>query len=242
MTTARDIRSWLMTQPRPTAIRLLLPDGKTDEIVCAGQPWARLGESCAAMDPVTVFALDPNGKLLRAAKVADILDELDGAEDDPDPCSSTSTSSSSSSSTPATMQRDETRGYLALMDKFGTLIAGAYEHATNVAFDKAFDRMVDVVSLLMQSTMAMQKEAMNARVEVRRLERDILEEAIEKADAGGDGDMMRQFVGAYFSGQANRFADQAANAIAGAGAGGPSVAKPNGKPPTPTPTQPKGAA
>jgi hypothetical protein len=239
MTTARDIRSWLMTQPRPTTIRLMLADGKVEELACAGQPWARLGESCAAMDPVTVFAVDAAGKLLRAAKVADILDELEGLDDDS--CSSTATSTVAS--TPATMQRDETRGYLALMDKFGTLIAGAYEHATNVAFDKAFDRMVDVVNLLMQSTMAMQKEAMNARVEVRRMERDILDEAIEKADAGGDGDMMRQFVGAYFSGQASRIAEQATTAVSGAAkptGGGPSVAKPNGKPTTPT--QPKGAA
>jgi uncharacterized protein (UPF0297 family) len=234
MTTARDIRSWLMTQPRPTTIRLMLADGKVEELACAGQPWARLGESCAAMDPVTVFAVDAAGKLLRAAKVADILDELEQLDDDPS--SSSSSSSTPCSSTPATMQRDETRGYLALMDKFGTLIAGAYEHATNVAFDKAFDRMVDVVNLLMQSTMAMQKEAMTARVEVRRMERDILEEAIEKADASGDGDMMRQFVGAYFSGQASRIAEQATSAVAGAG--GPGVAKPNGKPPT----QPKGAA
>lgn len=241
MTTARDLRSWLMSQPRPTVIRLTLADGKVEELACSGQPWARLGESCAAMDPVTIFAVDAQGKLLRAAKVADILDELDGLEDES--CSSTATSTVAS--TPATMQRDETRGYLALMDKFGTLIAGAYEHATNVAFDKSFDKLVEVVELLMKSTTAMQREAMNARVEVRRMEQEILDEAIEKADAGGDGDMMRQFVGAYFSGQASRLADQATTAVAGAGAGapkpnGPTVAKPNGKPPTPT--QPKGAA
>lgn len=242
MTTARDLRSWLMSQPRPTTIRLMLADGKVEELACSGQPWARLGESCAAMDPVTIFAVDANGKLLRAAKVADIADELEQLDEDPS--SSSSSSSTTCSSTPATMQRDETRGYLALMDKFGTLIAGAYEHATNVAFDKAFDRMVNVVNLLMQSTMAMQKEAMNARVEVRRMERDILDEAIEKADAGGDGDMMRQFVGAYFSGQASRIAEQATTAVTSGAAkpNGPTVAKPNGRPPTPTPTQPKGAA
>lgn len=231
MTTARDLRSWLMSAPRPTAVRLHLTDGAVHELAC-NQPWARLGESCAAMDAVTIYALDAQGKLLRVAKVADIADELEQLEEGP----GSSSSSSSSSTGQATIQKDDSRAMLAVLDRFGTLLANAYQHAT----DTAFQKMVDVVTLQSNANVAMQRELMNARVEVRRLERDIIDEAIDKAEAAGDGDIMRQFVGAYFSGQAERFAQQATNAVAG-GAAGAAGGKPNGKPPAPTPT-PKGAA
>lgn len=230
MTTARDLRSWLISAPRPTHVRLQLADGTQHEVEC-NQPWARLGETCAAMDAVTIWALNAQGKTLRVAKVADIAEEL---EADEPPCSSTAPGS-----TPAVIQRDESRAMLAVLDKFGTLLAGAYQHATSIAFDK----MVEVVSLQSQANVAMQRELINARVEVRRMERDIIDDALEKADAAGEGDMMRQFVGSYFAGQAERFAQQATTAVAGAG----TAPKSNGKPPPapqarPPAPAPKGTA
>lgn len=213
MTTAKDLRSWLMTQPRPTIVRLQVADGQVHELQCAGQPWARLGESCAAMDPVTIFALDAQAKLLRVAKVADIADDVDSVPED---------DAVAPAAAPAQMQRDDPRAMLAVLDKFGTLLAGAYEHSNSVAFAK----MVEVVSLFSQATAQMQRELVHARLEVRRMERDVLDEALEKADAAGDGDMMRQFIGSYFQGQASRMAESATSAVAG---------KPNGKSAAPTP-------
>lgn len=228
MTTARDLRSWLISAPRPTLIRLQCADGQMHEVEC-NQPWARLGETCAAMDAVTIWAISAQGKTLRVAKVADIAEELEADE--------AASSSAAPSSAPATMQRDESRAMLAVLDKFGTLLASAYQHATSIAFDK----MVEVVSLQSQANVAMQRELINARVEVRRMERDIIDDALEKADAAGEGDLLRQFVGSYFAGQAERFAATATNAVAGA------AAKPNGKPPPapqarPPAPQPKGSA
>jgi hypothetical protein len=216
MTTARDLRSWLMSAPRPTLVRLQLADGQMQEVECS-QPWARLGETCAAMDAVTIWALSAQGKVLRVAKVADIAEDL---EPDEQPCSSTATNASAA----AVIQKDDSRAMLAVLDKFGTLLASAYQHATSIAFDK----MVEVVSLQSQANVAMQRELINARVEVRRMERDIIDDALEKADAAGEGDMLRQFVGSYFAGQAERFAAQATTAVAGAGAA--AAPKPNGKP------------
>lgn len=231
MTTARDLRSWLISAPRPTLIRLQCADGQLHEVEC-NQPWARLGETCAAMDAVTIWAISAQGKTLRVAKVADIAEDLQDAED--------AASSSTASSSTATMQKDESRAMLAVLDKFGTLLAGAYQHATSIAFDK----MVEVVSLQSQANVAMQRELINARVEVRRMERDIIDDALEKADAAGEGDLLRQFVGSYFAGQAERFAATATNAVAGAAGGAP---KPNGKPPPapqarPPAPAPKGSA
>jgi len=230
MTTARDLRSWLISQPRPTMIRLQVADGQVHEVEC-NQPWARLGETCAAMDAVTIWAVDAHGKILRVAKVADIADELDADEQ---PCSSTGPGPG-----PAVLQKDDSRAMLAVLDKFGTLLASAYAHSNDVAFNK----MVEVVNLFANATVQIQKEAIQARYEIRRLERDLVDEALEKADAAGEGDMLRQFVASYFSGQAERFATQATDAVAGAGAG----AKPNGKPPTqgqarPAAPAPKGSA
>ena len=230
MTTARDLRSWLISAPRPTLVRLQLADGQVHEVEC-NQPWARLGETCAAMDAVTIWAVDGHGKTLRVAKVADIGDELDADE--------AASSSTAPSSSPAVLQKDDSRAMLAVLDKFGTLLASAYQHSNEVAFGK----MVEVVNLFALSTTAMQKELVNARLEVRRMERDIIDDALEKADAAGEGDMMRQFVGSYFAGQAERFAQQATTAVAGAGA----APKPNGKPPPapqarPPAPAPKGTA
>ena len=230
MTTARDLRSWLMSAPRPTLVRLQCADGQLHEVEC-NQPWARLGETCAAMDAVTIWAISAQGKTLRVAKVADIAEELEADE-------AASSSAAPSSGAPV-MQKDESRAMLAVLDKFGTLLAGAYQHATSIAFDK----MVEVVSLQSQANVAMQRELINPRVEVRRMERDIIDDALEKADAAGEGDLLRQFVGSYFAGQAERFAASATAAVAGAGG----ASKPNGKPPPapqarPPAPAPKGSA
>lgn len=231
MTTARDLRSWLMTQPRPTIVRMQTADSQVHELACAGQTWARLGESCAAMDPVTVYAIDANGKLLRVAKVADIAE---GYEED-EPCSSTS-SPSADTSAPARLERDDARAMMAVLDKFGTLLADAHKFAT----DKAFTEMVNVARLHADSTVAMQRELIQARLEVRRLERDILDETLQRADAAGEEggkSIIEQFIGAYVQGQAEKVTKAAAGAVAGA-------PKPNGKTPhaSPTPTPPKGAS
>lgn len=233
MTTAKDLRSWLMTQPRPTMVRLQLADGRVEELACAGQPWARLGESCAAMDPVTIFAIDGNGKLQRVAKVADIAEGLDADDDAAPPAAPSNVYETAPS---ARLERDDSRAMLAVLDKFGALLANAYAHSTDVAFNK----MVDLVTLISTSLSQMQRELIQARLENRRLEREIIDDALDqaeaKAEASGEGDIFRQFIGSYMSGQAERFAQQATNAVMPPGA-----AKPNGKPAAAPPApQPKG--
>ena len=235
MTTAKDLRSWLMTQPRPTTVRLSLADGRVEELACAGQPWARLGESCAAMDPVTVFAIDPNGKLLRAAKVADIAEGIESDDETPQ----APAASGVYETAPAKLERNDSLAMLAVLDKFGSLLANAYAHSTDVAFTK----MVELVTMISNTLAQMQRELMQARLDNRRLEREIIDDALDqaeaKAEASGDGDMFRQFIGSYMSGAAERFAQQATSAVAG-GAAGVAGGKPNGKA-APPPPQPKGS-
>lgn len=219
-----------MTQPRPTMVRLQMADGRVEELACTGQPWARLGESCAAMDPVTVFALDANGKLIRVAKVADIAEGLDA--DDEAAAPAVATSGVYATSETAKLERDDSRAMLAVLDKFGTLLADAYAHSTDVAFSK----MVELVTMISSSLTQMQRELIQARLENRRLERDIIEDAFDqaeaKAEAAGDGDLFRQFIGSYMSGQAERMAAKATDAVA---------PRPNGKPAASPPPQPKGS-
>lgn len=227
MTTAKQIRSWLMQAPRPTTVRLQQPDGQVHELSCAGQPWARLGESCAAIDAVSIFALDASNKLLRVGKVADLADELD---EDPDELSSSPPSQAVLEH--GRMQRDDSRAMLAVLDRFGTLLADAYHHAT----ETAFNRMVEVVSLQANANVQMQAELIRARVEMRRMERDMvddmMERAEERAEEAGEGDIFRTMMGSYFQGQADRVARQATNVVA--------PAKAAGKQPAPTPPAPKG--
>jgi hypothetical protein len=218
-----------MTSPRPTTVRLQMADGQVQELSC-NQPWARLGESCAAMDAVKIFALDATGGILRVSKIADIAaaDEEDLDDDD-------NRQHAPTRAQPRPLPVDPDAAILAVLDRFASHLADAYRHATTTAFEQ----VVQVATIHANTTAAMQRELMNARLETRRLERDMIDDAIERADAGGDGDMLRQFIGAYFSGQAERVVARATDAVAGAassGAGG----KPNGKP-APPPT-PKGSA
>lgn len=219
MPEAWAIRSWLLPNPRPTTLRLTTSKGTEETILCSGQPWAHIAQTVVAMDTVSIHALDAEGRTIRAAKVSDILAELN----DDEPASSSTTGEATANNGPLVVPSSFERGMLALFDRCADRIAEAYRHATDVAFD----RLVDVVNLQSQANVSMQREMMQARVESRKLEREMFDQAWEQAEANGDGDMFKQFFSAYLQGQTSKFANQVMTPSAGK-AGGPP------KPPTPS--------
>lgn len=220
MPDAWAVRGWLMTMPRPTSVRLTLKDGTRNELVCGAQPWARIAQTIIALEAQVLEALDTDARLVRAAKISEII--AGGSDEEEAACSSTGVSAP-----PAVMPPNVEKGMMAVLDKFGTLLAGAYQHAVTIAFDQ----MVAVVNIQTNATVSMQRELMQARVESRKLERELIEQAFEQAEQSGEaGDMLRQLISGYMQGQASRIAGAATTAVAGkAGAAAPKPPPTNGK-------------
>jgi len=118
--TPGQTRSWLMTQPKPHALRITC-EGEISIIEVGNTAWVALGKTIAAKSPELIEALDEKGVLIRAVRPAE-------EEDD------TSTRSSSSSVTrdPETIR----------FELFAKLLAEAYKHANEVAFGKMVELFV----------------------------------------------------------------------------------------------------
>jgi len=122
MSAGFTIRGWLMVQPRPAALSLHCGPERHTLPIQNGQSWANIARSVDAMQPDLLQALDAEGKILRACKPYE-----QQTDDDGKPASSAS--SASAGDDPET----------ARFRLFAQLLAEAYKHATEVAFQKLAD-------------------------------------------------------------------------------------------------------
>ena len=76
---ARQIRSWLLIQPRAASLRLTC-NGKQQVVPIGSQTWAQVGASVEAMGPELIEALDSGGNTVRAVRPQDVDDA-----DEPEP-------------------------------------------------------------------------------------------------------------------------------------------------------------
>lgn len=117
----RLIRGWLLQQPRPHAVRVKSGDD-THNLEVGQMKWAQVATSVEALDPDTIEALDEHGKLVRAIKAESLEEPSDDDE---------------GSSTPEDKKRGkQLEREMAMLSKFGELLADAYKHSTTVAFAK----------------------------------------------------------------------------------------------------------
>lgn len=117
-------RNFAMRKPRPSLLRVVRPDGEiTDVQIAAVTDFARLGETIDALTPTRLEAFDDEESLLRAwkhpgvGKVGPTVPE-------------------------ALVSDPET----ARLTHFANLLHRAYEHSTDVAFDRLvdmFERQMD---------------------------------------------------------------------------------------------------
>lgn len=114
-----------MRKPRPALLRVVRPDGETTDITIAAVPdFARLGETIDALTPTRLEAFDEEESLLRAWKHP-------GAGKAQGPL------------VPDILATDPET---ARWTHFANLIHRAYEHSTDVAFDRLvdmFERQMD---------------------------------------------------------------------------------------------------
>jgi len=118
------IRAWLIQQPKPTALRVTL-DGEARIINVGTQTWARIASTVCALEPQLIEALDERGGVLRATR---------GETDDTAPEAPTHTPAGP----PAMVDT-------ATMQLVARLLADAYKHSTEVAFERLAN-LFDVVS------------------------------------------------------------------------------------------------
>ena len=115
---ARELRGWLLCQPRPSSLRIEAGDGQVHTMeITQGVRWVEVAGSVCSLQPVKVEALDAKGNLLRAVRP-------DEVESDDRPPINTS------------LEQDPENARLIT---FAKLLAEAYKDSrefTAVAFDK----------------------------------------------------------------------------------------------------------
>jgi hypothetical protein len=117
-----------MAVPRPARVIIISGDQKHQLDLVAGARWIEVAKSVMALQPDRVEALDAKGSLIRVVRPGDQPEDDDEDEDDDE------------GDLEAIPDAESQR-----LITFAKLIANAYEHSTNVAFDKLgslFDAVV----------------------------------------------------------------------------------------------------
>lgn len=178
MISAQTLRTWLLQQPRPSACRLTCPD-KVHTFPCtitSSNTWARVAETIVSLEPSVIEALDGAGGLLRALRPdSESSDESDDFTPQGD--------SSSAPSAPSEIRVSgsdaaETRRF----ELVAKLLADAYKHSTNVAFNE----IVGVVKLVNARQESLERSLVKAEQNAANLQAEVLElqaELDEKANA-----------------------------------------------------------
>jgi hypothetical protein len=140
--------------------------------------FAAVAISIDALDPEKIEALDPNGKLLRAIKPEQLAEPSDEDE-----------------STPAAVAKSDAKQLereMAMLVKFGELLADAYKHSTSVAFGK----MVELFDATARRGESLEKSLQSTERLLRR--------AYEEGASGekGEPSLLESMLTAFANGQA----------------------------------------
>lgn len=177
------IRGFLLQKPRPAAVRLT-GDGEP-ETLTLGKSFQKSAETIEALDPELIECLDSAGKVIRAMRT----DNADAQRSDAAP-------------TPQLLISDPET---ARLTHFANLVHRAYEHSTEIAFQK----LVDVMERMNERSDAIEQRLERTEAANRRLLQDQVDDAFDRANeqaaaaAKGEGGLGEQLVGSFLSGQMN---------------------------------------
>jgi len=204
--TAEQLRSWLLQAPKPDALRVTCADEQIHDLqVAKNVSWRQLAETVAALRPELIEALGEKGVILRAVRPAEQPDEA------------ASSKARAAAPLPTGPQDPETARFYVVAN----IVAEAYRHATDVAFERlvslfeAVNRRSESLEHSLESTHKMLKRALEDQNEAER------EAALARAEA--ENDPLNAVVGAFAQSVA---AGQAAKTAVGKVAA--AVKKPNG--------------
>lgn len=186
MSESAKIRGFLLQKPKPSSVRVT-GEGEP-ETIAVGRSYSRLAETIDALNVDLIECLDASGKVLRALRL-----------------SSSESQRAETPSLPAVLANDP---HAALLTHFGSLLANAYQHSTEVAFQ----RLVDITEGLRSHTESLEARLAQMESQLRRAHNDLLETELDRIeelkqkvadDGGGFGEQMIQsFLGARMGGAA----------------------------------------
>lgn len=207
----REIRGWLLQQPRAAVVRVTDCDGAQHRIECNGMSWARIAESVHALQPELVEALGPKDTLLRACRPQETGDEEEGE---------------APSSPKAKAAKPGPLPSVSDLEPFARMLADAYKHSTSLAFDKLVELYNASNERLLSLERMQQREMERKERELAQREAELEER--EEEGSTGSGDLMTDMVSAFVGNAAQAPAPASVATSPASSANG--KAKPNGKP------------
>lgn len=196
MMNAGQIRTFLLGNPKPVRLRVTCADDEVHDIeVPRNLSWKKFAESIAALRPDLIEAFDGDDKLIRAVRPNEVEADEGGSSS-----TSASAASASAASAGAASAGAKFDPVVAVLDRFGVLLAEAYRHST----ETAFARMVDLFTAVNRRSESLEKSLEATHKLLRRAWADELEAqtAAAEATAAASGDPLNQIVGAFVQGAA----------------------------------------
>lgn len=182
MNTAADIRSWLMQTPKPALVRVHLDTGAHHDMKCgsaASVGWKKISESIHSLPWDRLEAFEEDGETLIRA-TAQGMDEAEETSNGTAPVS-----------LPAGLDPESAR-----LTVFAQLLAGAYRHSTDVAFQ----RLSDLIQAMQRSS----EEAERAREAFYKAQIKSLESQLRAAgQEPQQGDLMMGMLANVLGGMAS---------------------------------------
>ena len=177
MATPLQIRGWLLIQPRPTTVRVVTVDGEIKTLTIAST-WAAIAQSIDAMGAELLEALDADGNLLRAVKVASLDEEPEKPAEN------------------AVARAIANDGETERFRLFATLISDAYKYGYEVAFTK----MVELFGAVNARTELIEKSLSSTERMLRKSYEDNLKLQMERAATEGGEGGLASFLSAFLGG------------------------------------------
>jgi hypothetical protein len=173
-----------MRHPRPVAIRVERQEGEPREITVDPRvPWVQQAAYIAELQPTFVECLDAEGKVLRGQDFDEL--EFEPPNDSP----------ASTPTAPKLALPDDPQSRQLVL--FAQLIADAYRHTTDVAFD----RMVDLFESINRRGETVERSLESAHKLLNRLTNEQIERAAAATGQDPDDLTIGDLVGAFMGGR-----------------------------------------
>lgn len=189
----KALRIWCMKRPRPDALHLSFDDGEEKTIPRQeAQSWVEMAQSVSALEPLLIEALAKDGSVLRAIKTEDVSAEPRVRDNARVPAP------------PALHADPETARICYTAD----LLHRAYQHSTDVAFEKvcsaydaAFSRLVEIVEKVNERSDVIERRLERAETAYRNEVQDRIDEALDAAaQKAGSSDGLSGLLESFVSG------------------------------------------
>jgi hypothetical protein len=185
MMNVTEIRGWLLCQPRASTLKVVTTDDRHHEVnVESGVSWMAIAQSIHALSPALIEAYDEKGKIIRAVRPEDDAGAAERPEGGP--------------VAPLVLPPGTDPQSLMLIH-FADLLAGAYRHSTDVAFE----RLASLFEAVNRRSEALEKSLDTMHRLLRRAHQD----QIDNAPAEKEVDPLHDLAQAFMQGAQQAGAD-----------------------------------